>query len=273
MELEKGCAICDSTSKGVAVACCQSRPYSIMSSFLPLYLNKLLPQHLSVRLQNSSVNSQDVTWERLCYLRLYVKGRGRGMPSKLAILNSVEFFSNVWEPTPPRAFFPMFGNQLLPGILSVWLQHLSFQSEDGAKQMLCSFATLRQRAWPWRAVKVGSVVFFSKVCELSPPREFISSALKSVSTVRIRCKTNVVLFVTLCQRAWPWRFVKVGHFLSNVKLWCHLCHSLTLMLATMSLPVNAPIHVRSCRPVRSCYDGTWRGRKPARGPVHHCAQF
>ena len=25
MELEKSCAICDSTSKGVAVACCQSR--------------------------------------------------------------------------------------------------------------------------------------------------------------------------------------------------------------------------------------------------------
>ena len=111
----------------------------------------------------------------------------------------------------------MFGNQLLPGHLSVRLQHLSVQSEDGAKQMLCSFATLRQRVRPWRAVKVGSVVFFSKVCEPSPPREFISSALKSVSTVRIRCKKNV-LFVTLCQRAWPWRFVKVGHFLSNVKL-------------------------------------------------------
>ena len=150
----------------------------------------------------------------MCYLRLYVKGRGRGVLSKSAIFNNVVFFDVVFERTPPTAFvrsaskffsqltrchlrkvvlfatprqrawpwravkvghfefsriffqclfFPMFGNQLLPGILSVWLQNLSVQSEDGAEQILCSFATLRQRAWPWRAVKVGSVVFFSKV--------------------------------------------------------------------------------------------------------------
>ena len=100
----KRCAICDSTSKGVAVACRQSWPYSIMSSFLPLYLNELLPEDLSIRLQNSLVHSGDVTWEELCYLWLYVEGHGRGVPSKLAILNSVVVFSNVWEVTPPRDF-------------------------------------------------------------------------------------------------------------------------------------------------------------------------
>ena len=254
MELEKSCAICDSTSKNVAVACCQSRPYSIMSSFLPLYLNKLLPQDLSVRLQNSSVHSGDITWEKLCYLWLYVKGRGRGVPSELAIFNSVVVFSNVWELTPPRDFVRSasklvstvrwwcWTNIVLFATLRqrVWPWHSvkvgsvfffsnvceqtpprefvrSASKSISTLKRWCwtncvLFATLRRRAWPWRAVKVGSVVFVCKVCEQTPPREFISSSLKSVSTVRIRCKTNVVLFVTLHQRAWPWHAVKVGHF-------------------------------------------------------------
>ena len=135
MELEKSCAICDSTSKGVAVACCQSRPYSIMLSFLPLYLNELLPQDLSVRLQNSSVHSGDITWEKLCYLWLYVKGRGRGVPSKLAILNSVIVFSNVWELTPPRDLVRSASKLVSTVRRWCWTNGLLF-------------ATLRRRAWP-----------------------------------------------------------------------------------------------------------------------------
>ena len=148
MKLEKSCAICDSTSKGVAVACRQSWPYSIMSSFLPLYLNELLPQHLSVRLQNSSVNSQDVTWEKLCYLRLYVKGRGRGVLSKSAIFNNVVFFAVVFQRTPPTAF-------------------VRSASKFFSKLTRCHLrkvvlvVTLRQRAWPWRAVKVRHFEFSS----------------------------------------------------------------------------------------------------------------
>ena len=141
----------------------------------------------------------------MCYLRLYVKGRGRGVQSKSAIFNNVVFFAVVFEPTPPRGF-----------VRSAEKFFSTLRTCNLRKAVL--FATLRQRAWPWRSVKVSSVVFFSKVCEQTPPREFISSALKSVSTVRIRCKTNVVLFATLRQRACPWRVVKVGHFESNVKV-------------------------------------------------------
>ena len=162
MELEKSCAICDSTSKGVAVACCQSRPYSIMSSFLPLYLNELLLQDLSVRLQNSSVHSGDVTWEN-------VKGRGRGIPSKLVL----------WS------FFPMFVNKLLPGNLSVLLQSWWVQSEDGAEQT-CSLP----------------LYIKGRVCGVS---------------------SKLAIF-------------------NRMSNWCHLCHSLTPMLATTSLPVNARIY-------------------------------
>ena len=93
-------------------------------------------------------------------MRLYVKGRGRGVPSKSAIFNNVVFFAVVFEQTPPRylfrsasklvstgaeqtlcslrlyiegrghgvpsnlvlwSFFPMFVNKLPPGNLSVLL--------------------------------------------------------------------------------------------------------------------------------------------------------
>ena len=93
---------------------------------------------------------------------------------------------------------------------------------------------------PSKLAIFNSVVFFSIVCEQTPPREFVRSASKSISTVRRCCWT--LLFATLGQRACPWRVVKFGHFQWNVKLWCHLCHSLTLMLATTSLPVNAPVY-------------------------------
>ena len=162
----------------------------VLWSFFPMFVNKLPPGNLSVLLQNQSVHSKDGAEQTVCFLRLYVEGRGRGVPSKLVLWSLFPKFVNK---LPPREFI----SSSLKSVSTVRIRCktnvvLFVQSEDGAKQMLCSFATLRQRAWPWRAVKVGSVVFFSKVCELSPPRDFISSSLKSVSTVRIRCKTNVV---------------------------------------------------------------------------------
>ena len=131
----KHCAICDSTSKGVAVACRQSWPYSIMSSFLPLYLNKLLPEDLSVRLQNWSVHSGHVTWEKLCNLWLYIKGRGRGVLSKSAIFNNVVFFAVVFERTPPTAFVRSASKFFSP------LRRCNLR-----RVVLC--VTLRRRAWP-----------------------------------------------------------------------------------------------------------------------------
>ena len=123
-------------------------------------------------------------------MRLCVKGRVRGVPSNWVL----------WS------FFPLFVNVLLPGNLSVLLQNRSVQSEDGAEQTLCYVA----RACPWRAVKVGHVVFFSIVCEQTPPREFVRSTSKLVSTVRRWCWTNDVLYATVRQRACPWRVVKVA---------------------------------------------------------------
>ena len=87
MSLEKSCAICNSTSKGMAVACCQSRPYSIMSSF-------------------------DVIFERT--------------PPTAFVRSASKFFSKLTR------------------------CHL---------RKVVLFATLRQRAWPWRAVKVGHFEF------------------------------------------------------------------------------------------------------------------
>ena len=82
----------------------------------------------------------------MCYLRLYVKGRGRGVLSKSAIFNNVVFFDVVFERTPPTAF-------------------VRSASKFFSKLTRCNlrkvvlFATLRQRAWPWRAVKVGHFEF------------------------------------------------------------------------------------------------------------------
>ena len=81
----------------------------------------------------------------MCYLRLYVKGHGRGVPSKSAIFNNVVFA--VFQRTPPIGF-------------------VRSASKFFSKLTRCNlrkvvlFVTLHQRAWPWRAIKVGSVVFF-----------------------------------------------------------------------------------------------------------------
>ena len=79
--------------------------------------------------------------------------------------------------------------------------------------------TVRWRACPWHAVKVGHFWipwsyfrFFRLVFERTPPREFIRSASQLVSTVMTWSRTNAVLFVTVRWRSCPWRAVKVGRF-------------------------------------------------------------
>ena len=63
----KHCAICDSMSKGVAVACRQSWPFFIQWSFFPLFVNKLLTGNLSILLLNLSVQSEDVAEQTLLF--------------------------------------------------------------------------------------------------------------------------------------------------------------------------------------------------------------
>ena len=77
----------------------------VLWSFFPMFVNKLLPGNLSVLLQNQSVHTKDGAEQTMCFLRLYVEGRGRGVPSKLVL----------WS------LFPKFVNKLPPGNLSVLL--------------------------------------------------------------------------------------------------------------------------------------------------------
>jgi len=119
---------------------------SWLFSIFASYLNELLPGELSLGLQIFVVCSEDGTWEKLCYLRLYVKGRGRGVLSKSAIINNVVFFDVLFERTPPTAFV----RSASKFFSKLTRCHLS-------KVVL--FATLRQRARPWRTVKVGHFEF------------------------------------------------------------------------------------------------------------------
>ena len=82
----------------------------------------------------------------MCYLRLYVEGRGCGVPSKSAIFNSVVFFTVVFEQTPPREFAHS-ASKLVSTLRRCNLRKVVL------------FPTLRQRAWPWHAVKVGHFEF------------------------------------------------------------------------------------------------------------------
>ena len=79
-----------------------------MSSFLTFYLNELLPQHLSVRLQNSSVQ---LTRCDLRKVVLFVTLRQRAWPWRAVKVRHFEFSRIFFQ----CLFFPMFGNQLLPG--------------------------------------------------------------------------------------------------------------------------------------------------------------
>ena len=112
--------------------------FSIFAS----YLNKLLPGELSLGLQIFVLCSGDGTWEKLCYLRLYVKGRGCGVQSKSSIFNNVVFFAVVFEQTPPTGFV-------------CWASKFFSKLTRCNLRKVVLFVTLHQRAWPWCCVKVG----------------------------------------------------------------------------------------------------------------------
>ena len=115
-------------------------------SIFAAYLNELLQGDLSLGLQIFVVCSEDATWEKLCYLRLYVKECGRGVLSKSAIFYNVIFSAVVFEQTPPTGF-----------VCSASKFFSTLRTCNLRKVVL--FVTLRQRAWPWRAVKVGHFEF------------------------------------------------------------------------------------------------------------------
>ena len=168
---------------------CQSRPYSIMSSFLPLYLNssqRICPFGFKI-----GHYTQDNLW-------LYVKGRGHGVTSKLAIFHSVVFFPDVWELTPPRDFLRSASKSVSTDRRWCWTN-------------VVLFATLRRRAWPWRAVKVGSVVFFSQSLWTNSPQGIHQFCFKisqySQNTVQTKrcalCDSTSKGVSVACRQSWP----------------------------------------------------------------------
>ena len=120
-----------------------------------------------------------------------------------AIFWSFWLFGLVFEVSPPREFAGSASKLVSTVKKWCWMN-----------AVLC--ATVRRRACPWRAVKVGHfdfVVFFSVFCERITPRTFIRSASKLVSKVKTWCWMNAVHFATVRRRACLWRIFKVGHFL------------------------------------------------------------
>ena len=92
-------------------------------------------------------------------------------------LRKVVLFAVVFEQTPPRGF-----------VRSASTFFSTLRRWNLRKVVL--LATLRRRAWPWHAVKVGHFEFsgiFFRCWELTPPRDFVCSASKLISTVRRWC--------------------------------------------------------------------------------------
>ena len=140
MLLNERRAICDCTLKGVSVVCRQSWPFWIPWSCI--WTNELLGNSSDL-LQNWSVHLNNVAEWTACYLWLYVEGCVRGVPSKLAVFHGIfSLFRLVFERTPPR------------GVVAWASKFFSTLTRCNLRTVVL-IATLRQRAWPWRAVKVG----------------------------------------------------------------------------------------------------------------------
>ena len=191
MQLEKSCAVCDSTSKNVAVACCQSRPYSIMSSFLPLYLNKTPPTGFVCSA------SKFFSTLRTCNLRkvvLFVTLRQRAWPWRAVKVGHFEFSGS---------FFQCLGTNSSQGFCSFCFK-IGQYSQMMVLNKQCPICDSMLKG-------VALACRQSWFCGLCFQRLWTNSP-QGIYQFCFKIGEYIVLFVTLRQRAWPWRAVKVGHF-------------------------------------------------------------
>ena len=156
MVLNQNRAICDCTLKGVSVACRQIWPFWIRWSYFRFFrlVFERTPPREFIGSATQLVNTAK-KWAASNAM-LFVTVRWWACPWRAFKVGRFEFrayfrfFRLVLERTPPREFIGS-ASQLVSTVMKwCWTK-------------IVLFVIVRQRAWPWRAVKVGllnSVVLF-----------------------------------------------------------------------------------------------------------------